>query len=56
MIKFKKKNKQSCKNCNFNCEEDYTKINDCNVGSYYAEEHRLNMVCYEGELWKPINK
>ena len=48
---FKKKSKQTCLNCRFNYEDDHTKINDCNVGSYYAEKG-LNKICYEGELWE----
>ena len=47
----KKKPKQTCKNCRFNCEDDHTCMNDCNVGSYYAEKG-LNRICYEGELWE----
>ena len=46
-----KKPKQTCKNCRFNCEDDHTCMNDCNVGSYYAEKG-LNRICYEGELWE----
>ena len=45
------KQKQTCKNCRFNCEDDHTCMNDCNVGSYYAEKG-LNRICYEGELWE----
>jgi len=52
---FKKKNKQTCINCRFNCEDDHTVINDCNVGSYWAEKG-LNRICYEGELWQPTEK
>lgn len=47
----KKKPKQTCKNCRFNCEDDHTCMNDCNVGSYYADKG-LNRICYEGELWE----
>lgn len=47
----KRKPKQTCKNCRFNCEDDHTCMNDCNVGSYYAEKG-LNRICYEGELWE----
>ncbi len=45
------KPKQTCLNCRFNCEDDHTCMNDCNVGSYYAEKG-LNRICYEGELWE----
>lgn len=44
-----------CTKCKFNCETDYTTINDCNVGSYYAEKG-LNRICYNGELWKETER
>lgn len=45
------KTKQTCINCRFNCEDDHSNINVCNVGSYYAEKG-LNRICYDGELWE----
>lgn len=39
---------KSCRSCKFNCEDDHTCMNDCNVGSYYADKG-LNKICYNGE-------
>lgn len=44
-----------CTKCRFNCEDDHTCMNDCNVGSYYAEKG-LNRICYEGELWEATER
>ena len=44
-----------CSKCNFNCENNHTIMNDCNVGSYYAEKGLIK-ICYRGELWEPIKK
>lgn len=43
---------KTCKTCRFNCENDHTVMNDCNVGTHYAAEKGLNVICYEGELWE----
>lgn len=52
---FSTKEIESCSTCRFNCEDDPTVINDCNVGSYYAEKDGINVICYIGELYEPKN-
>jgi len=42
---------KTCKTCRFNCEDDHTSINDCNVGTHYAKLG-MKAICYEGELWE----
>ena len=40
--------KGKCTTCRF-----YTEL-CCTVGTYYAEKGQ-NALCYEGELWQPLN-
>lgn len=42
----KKKTKKNCTTCRFNYGLG------CEVGTFYAKERGINVVCYNGELWE----